>query len=128
MFFGNAQGIAGKLVEGWQVGGIVNFRTGRPISITSGIGTFHREAISGEDTVNLSQQLSTSDFASIDRPARYPGRHLLVESVPLQLYRRAVSGARAGFRDCFNCPTQGALARCRTACFTARVALTLIST
>lgn len=64
-FFRNARGIAGKLVEGWRLGGIVNWRSGRPLTITSGVGTFHRSAISGDNTVNLSQQLSNSDLQAL---------------------------------------------------------------
>jgi hypothetical protein len=54
-----------KMIGGWQFGGIVQWRSGRPISITSGIGMFHRSAVSGENTVNLSG--STWDVAALRR-------------------------------------------------------------
>lgn len=47
-------GLGRKLIDGWQFGGILNFRTGRPLSITSGVGTFNRNALSGSNSVDLS--------------------------------------------------------------------------
>ena len=61
-FAKGASGILDHLIGGWQFGGIVNWRSGRPLSITSGIGTFHRSAISGSNTVNLSENLSPSEL------------------------------------------------------------------
>ncbi len=58
-------GFARRLFGGWQFGGIINWRSGRPDSIFSGIGTFHREAISGENTVNLSTPLSRGALRSL---------------------------------------------------------------
>ena len=48
----NASGFAGKLLGGWQVSGIGQFRTGRPISFISGRGTLNRSARSGNNTPN----------------------------------------------------------------------------
>ncbi|MDH3492605.1 MAG: TonB-dependent receptor [Acidobacteriota bacterium] len=61
-FGAGANGLLNEVIGGWQFGGIVNWRSGRPLSITSGIGTFHRSAISGDNTVNLSQQMSASEL------------------------------------------------------------------
>ncbi|NNE98130.1 MAG: TonB-dependent receptor [Pyrinomonadaceae bacterium] len=53
------------LLSGWQFGGIVNWRSGRPISIVSGVGTNHRSSISDDNTVNLSQPLSASQLRDL---------------------------------------------------------------
>ncbi len=50
------------LISGWQFGGIINWRSGRPLSITSGVGTFHRSTISDDNTVNLSQPLTVDEL------------------------------------------------------------------
>lgn len=53
MFGKDVRGLGGRLIDGWQFGGILNFRTGRPLSITSGVGTFNRNALSDSNTVDL---------------------------------------------------------------------------
>jgi len=50
--FWNSGGVAGKFLGGWQISGIAQFRTGRPISFISGRGTFNRSARSGNNTPN----------------------------------------------------------------------------
>lgn len=45
--------IVRQVIGGWPFGGIVQWRSGRPVSIRSGIGMFHRSAVSGDNTVNL---------------------------------------------------------------------------
>ncbi|HKR22357.1 MAG TPA: hypothetical protein VJS17_07175, partial [Pyrinomonadaceae bacterium] len=42
----------GKVLGGWQVSGIAQFRTGRPITFISGRGTLNRSARSGNNTPN----------------------------------------------------------------------------
>ncbi len=64
-FGSGATGVWEKLLSGWQFGGIVNWRSGRPLSITSGIGTFHRAAISGDNTVNLSQPTTAKELRNL---------------------------------------------------------------
>ena len=56
--FWNSGGVAGKFFGGWQVSGIAQFRTGRPISFVSGRGTFNRSARSGNNTPNTTLTLS----------------------------------------------------------------------
>ena len=53
--FLNQNNLTSKILGGWQFGGIVNWRGGRPRSFVSGVGTFHRNAISDINTVNLSK-------------------------------------------------------------------------
>jgi hypothetical protein len=54
-----------KMIGGWQLGGIIQWRSGRPLSITSGLGMFHRSAISGENTVNLSAATDISGLRAL---------------------------------------------------------------
>jgi hypothetical protein len=58
-------GFGRGVLGGWQFGGIINWRSGRPLSITSGIGTFHRGGVSDENTVNLAQSLSVSQLRNL---------------------------------------------------------------
>jgi hypothetical protein len=50
--FFDKSGFAGKVWGGWQISGIAQFRTGRPISFISGRGTLNRAARSGNNTPN----------------------------------------------------------------------------
>ena len=50
------------LFGGWQTGGLLSWRSGRPFSILSGLGTFHTRFVSGENTVDLSQPLTNSEL------------------------------------------------------------------
>lgn len=54
----NSSGVSGKLLGGWQISGIAQFRTGRPISFISGRGTLNRSARSGNNTPNTTLTLS----------------------------------------------------------------------
>jgi hypothetical protein len=45
-------GLAGKFFGGWQISGIAQWRTGRPISFISGRGTVNRNGRSGNNTAN----------------------------------------------------------------------------
>ena len=63
--FDVGEGVASKILTGWQVGGIINRRSGRPLSISSGIGAFHRSAISDDNTVNLTQAMSRSQLRAL---------------------------------------------------------------
>jgi len=50
-------GLKGKLLGGWQVSTIAQFRTGRPISVLSLRGTLNRSARSGNNTPNTTLTL-----------------------------------------------------------------------
>jgi len=56
--FWNSGGVAGKFFGGWQISGIAQIRTGRPISFISGRGTFNRSARSGNNTPDTTLSLS----------------------------------------------------------------------
>ena len=58
-------GIAKTLLADWQMGGLMNFRTGRPLSIYSGRGAFHRTAISDENTVDLSEPRTNAQLQGL---------------------------------------------------------------
>lgn len=60
-----SNGVARTLLAGWQVGGLMNFRTGRPLSIYSGRGAFHRTAISDENTVDLAEPRSNAQLQGL---------------------------------------------------------------
>ncbi|HVI71159.1 MAG TPA: hypothetical protein VM656_06705, partial [Pyrinomonadaceae bacterium] len=51
-------GFAGKVFGGWQISGIAQFRTGRPITFVSARGTLNRSARSGNNTPNTTLTLS----------------------------------------------------------------------
>jgi hypothetical protein len=58
----------GRLVFGeWQLGGLMSWRSGRPLNITSGIGTFHRSDVSDENTVDLTQGVTAGAIRDLAR-------------------------------------------------------------
>ena len=56
--FLNGGGLGGKFLGGWQISGIAQFRTGRPISFVSGRGTVNRAGRSGNNTANTTLTIS----------------------------------------------------------------------
>jgi hypothetical protein len=52
-FWNGTGAIVGKLLEGWQINGLLNWRTGAPISIVSGRGTFNRRGRSDTNSAVL---------------------------------------------------------------------------
>jgi hypothetical protein len=58
-FLGGIDGILDGFIGGWQLGGILQARSGRPISITSGSrGTLNRAARSANNTVNTTLSIA----------------------------------------------------------------------
>jgi len=55
--FFDTSGFAGKLLGGWQISMIGQWRTGRPITFISGRGTLNRAARSGNNTPNTTLTL-----------------------------------------------------------------------
>jgi hypothetical protein len=102
---------ARKLLEGWQFGGIFRLRSGRPISITSNVGTFHREAISDDNTVNLAQGLTNDDLRGLTGLQTIGGGLFWIDP---NTSRIAVSPSGtctdpAGDSALFQCPNPGEL-------------------
>ena len=56
--FLDKSGFAGKVFGGWQISGIAQFRTGRPITFVSGRGTLNRSGRSGNNTPNTTLTLT----------------------------------------------------------------------
>src|SRR5437667_3386 len=56
--FFNKGGLVGKIFGGWQISGLAQWRTGRPISFISGRGTVNRNANSGNNTANTTLTIS----------------------------------------------------------------------
>jgi hypothetical protein len=64
--FLNSNGVAGHILGGWEISGIFQIRTGRPITITNGArGTVNRGGRSGKETA--------SSNLSIDQLRQYVG-------------------------------------------------------
>jgi hypothetical protein len=53
----NGGGLKGKFFGGWQISGIANIRSGRPITFISARGTVNRAARSGNNTPNTTMTL-----------------------------------------------------------------------
>ena len=60
-----ATGFRRRLLAGWQVGGIVSARSGRPITILSGVGTFTRSALSDSNTADLSRPMTNGELREL---------------------------------------------------------------
>jgi hypothetical protein len=56
-FLGSTDGVAGKLLGGWEITGIFEARTGRPLTLVSARGTVNRAGRSGRNTVNTTLTL-----------------------------------------------------------------------
>jgi hypothetical protein len=64
-FFTNARGIPSYLISGWQIGGIVKYVSGDPLSITSGRGTYNTDARSGSNTADVVGNLTREQLQSM---------------------------------------------------------------
>ena len=64
-FFSNVKGLPGHLITGWQIGTIVRYVSGDPLSIISGRGTYNRDDRSASNTADLAGNVSAGDLRSL---------------------------------------------------------------
>ncbi|MEE9183851.1 MAG: TonB-dependent receptor, partial [Acidimicrobiia bacterium] len=100
---------ARKLLGGWQLGGIIRMRSGRPISITSNVGTFHRQAIADDNTVNLAQGLSNEDLRNLTGLQTISGALFWIDPTTSRVVVSGDCVDPAGASALFQCPRPGEL-------------------
>jgi hypothetical protein len=64
-FFTNVKGPASYLVTGWQIGTILRYTSGDPLSIISGRGTYNRDDRSASNTADLAGSVSADDLQNL---------------------------------------------------------------
>jgi hypothetical protein len=64
-FFTNSKGIISYLISGWQIGTIVKYSSGDPLSLLSGRGTFNRDDRSASNTVDVRGSLNRSEIQAL---------------------------------------------------------------
>jgi hypothetical protein len=97
------------LLGGWQFGGIIRMRSGRPFSFFSGIGTFSRDGISDQNTVNLSQALSNSDLRDLTGLQTIGGEVFWIDPSTSRFQLAGDCSDPAGDSALFQCPSPGSL-------------------
>ncbi|MCA1626927.1 MAG: hypothetical protein LC742_03055, partial [Acidobacteria bacterium] len=60
--FLNQGGIVNALLGGFQLGGIVRYESGQPLSLVAALGTLNRTGRSGRDSVNLAPGVTLDDM------------------------------------------------------------------
>ncbi len=70
--FAPENAVARKLLEGWQTSGLIRWRSGRPLSFISGLGSFLAQSESDANTPNLSTSLSTGDLRDMTGQQNIP--------------------------------------------------------
>lgn len=61
----NVDGVPRALISGWQLGGIMRYNSGDPLSILSGRGTFNRDDRSALNSVNVAGNLSRAQLQEL---------------------------------------------------------------
>lgn len=64
-FLRGQRGIVRGIVSGWQVGGILKYTTGDPLSLISGRGTFNRDDRSASNTVDVAGGLDREALSNL---------------------------------------------------------------
>ncbi|MGH9944054.1 MAG: hypothetical protein ACRD9R_17050, partial [Pyrinomonadaceae bacterium] len=93
--FLNRGGLVNALLGGFQLGGIVRYESGQPLSIVSNLGTLNRTGRSSRDAVSLADGVSLADVRSQIGVRRDPSGQILYFP--------------AGFADNFVNPQPGTL-------------------
>ncbi len=104
----NPRGAVGSIFGGWQMGGLLSFRTGRPLSIVSGRGAFHRQAISNQNTVDLATPVSNGDLRAMTRLTDINGGVYFVDPCMSAILGRSCS-VPSTIEGLFEQPEAGAL-------------------
>ncbi|MEZ5354012.1 MAG: carboxypeptidase regulatory-like domain-containing protein [Bryobacteraceae bacterium] len=104
----NLKGAADALLGGWQMGGLLTWRSGRPLSVTSNIGTFYRTAVSDDNTVNLTQNATRGDIRAMTGTRSVGGSLFWIDPCTSAFLggRCTDSGAKQGL---FDLPDSGSL-------------------
>ena len=64
-FLRGVKGAPGQIISGWQLGGIMRYNSGDPLSLLSGRGTFNRDDRSALNSVNVAGNLSREDLQKL---------------------------------------------------------------
>ncbi len=109
--FLNFDGVTGKLLQGWQVGGIYNWQTGVPITLISGRSTVNRPIRSDTNTVNTTltigqlQEMTGVYFMPADHPAVVAG--LFTSGQPVVFDPRLIGADGRASAEFFSNPDAG---------------------
>lgn len=66
-FLRNIKGVPRQLISGWQLGGIMRYNSGDPLSLVSERGTFNRDDRSALNSVNVAGNLSRAQLQELAR-------------------------------------------------------------
>ena len=75
--FLNQGGVVGALLGGFQLGGIVRYESGQPLSLVAALGTLNRSGRSGRDAVSLASDATLEDVRSQVGVRRDPSGQIL---------------------------------------------------
>lgn len=64
-FFRNVRGLSSYLISGWQLGTIVKYTSGDPLSILSGRGTYNRDDRSASNTADVLGNLTREEIQNL---------------------------------------------------------------
>jgi hypothetical protein len=102
-------GLARALFGGWQSGGLLAWRSGRPFSILSGLGTFHTRFVSQENTVDLAQPLTNSELGELTGRREIGGRVFWIDPCASAVLGGDCGSSSAGTAGLFRLPAPGQL-------------------
>ena len=108
--FGSGQamltdGLAAKIFGGWQLNGLLNWRGGRPLGVFSGVGTFHRNATSLANTVDVAGDLDHTQIQDMTGLANIGGQVFWIDPCTSAFLGGDCSAG--GVEGAFNLPQPG---------------------